>query len=89
MKFNIESTTQKDIEIAIKYNATYDELIKSADIAMKIEKTVFKSRDPLWNKICMFLYSYKLGEMQGKREERAKKGGKNKNDTKRSMEIFK
>lgn len=72
MKFNIEDITDKDIDIAMNFNATWGEVTKALDLVEKI-KPKFDCNDETWRKMCMILYAYKLGEMQGKREERAKK----------------
>lgn len=73
MKYSMENATREDINIATKYNATFDELTGAFDFVEKIENEVFTSKDPVWNKMCMVLYAYKLGLMHGKREERLRK----------------
>lgn len=67
MKYSIENITKEDIAIATKYNATYKELVSAYDLVEIIEN------DPMYNKACIALFAYKLGQMQGKREERARK----------------
>lgn len=76
MKYNIENATKEDIAIVAKYNATFGELRSTVDFVERIEKEVFTSNDQMWNKMCMVLYAYKLGVMQGKREERARRRSK-------------
>ncbi|WP_394875191.1 hypothetical protein [Clostridium neonatale] len=71
MKFNIEDITDKDVDIAMNFKSTYGELVKAHDLAEKL-KSRFDCNDEVWRKICMILYAYKLGEMQGTRNERAK-----------------
>lgn len=73
MKYSIENVTKEDITIATKYNATFGELRSTVDFVERLENEVFTSSDPMWNKMCMVLYAYKLGVMQGKREERARR----------------
>lgn len=73
MRYSIENATKEDIEIVTKYNATFGELRSAVDFVERIENQVFTSNDEIWNKMCMVLYAYKLGQMQGKREERARK----------------
>lgn len=77
MKYNLENITKEDIEKVIKHNATFEELESVFDFIEKIENEACISNEPTWDKMCIALYGYKLGEMQGKREERArrKKGG--------------
>lgn len=74
MGYNIENVTKEDIEILTKYDATFEELISARNFSKRIEYEVFTSNNEMWNKINLVLYSYKLGQMQGKREERARKG---------------
>lgn len=74
MRYSIENATKEDIEIVAKYNATFRELRSTVDFVERIENQVFTSDDEIWNKMCMVLYAYKLGQMQGKREERARRG---------------
>lgn len=71
MKFNIETITNEDVEIAMNYNATFGECSKTIDLVNKI-RPKFDCSDPTWDKMCLALYAYKLGEMQGKRAERAR-----------------
>lgn len=70
---NIENVTEEDIITIIKYNATFGELTSIFEIAEKIKKRSFQSKDPMWEKMCMGLYFYKLGEIQGKRKERVRR----------------
>ncbi len=74
MLYNIENVTKEDIEILAKYDANFEELISAGNFAERIENEVFTSNNEMWNKINLVLYAYKLGQMQGKREERARKG---------------
>jgi len=74
MGYNIENVTKEDIEILTKYDATFEELISARNFSERIENEVFTSNNEMWNKINLVLYAYKLGQMQGKREERARKG---------------
>lgn len=74
MGYNIENVTKEDIEILTKYDATFEELISARNFSKRIEYEVFTSNNEMWNKINLVLYSYKLGQMQDKREERARKG---------------
>ncbi|NFG22409.1 hypothetical protein FDF11_01755 [Clostridium botulinum] len=75
MKFNIKNITDNDIEKIMRYNATFGKFINMMDLAEKL-KPRFDCNDEVWQKMCMILYAYKLGEMQGKREERLKRKGK-------------
>ena len=75
MEFNIENITDEDIKKVMNYNATYEELMKAHDLVTgKLDK--FKCNEPIWRNMCMVLYAYKLGEMQGKRTERARRKNK-------------
>ena len=76
MEFNIEKITDKDIEKVMNYNATYGELMKAHDLVTGKLENKFKCNDPIWENMCMVLYAYKLGEMQGKRTERARRKNK-------------
>lgn len=73
MKYNLENITKEDIEKVIKHNATFEELESVFDFIEKIENEAYISNVPTWNKMCIALYGYKLGEMQGKRQERARR----------------
>lgn len=73
MKNSINNITKEDIIAVIKYNATFGELTSIVEVAEEIEKRCFSCKDPIWDKMCMGLYFYKLGEMQGKREERSRR----------------
>lgn len=73
MKNSIENITREDVLAAIKYNATFGELESIFDLVKIIENESMKCSDLIWQKMCVALYAYKLGEMQGKREERMKK----------------
>lgn len=70
MKYNIENITREDIKITSKYNATYEELMSAFDLAEIMENEIIQCNEPMWRKMCMVLYAYKLGVMHGKREER-------------------
>lgn len=68
MKYSIENITKEDIAIATKYNSTYKELVSAYDLVEII------GNDPIMNnKACIALVAYKLGQIQGKREERARR----------------
>lgn len=73
MKYNLENITKEDIEKVIKHNATFEELESVFDFIEKIENEAYISNVPTWKKMCIALYGYKLGEMQGKRQERARR----------------
>ena len=72
MKLNIETITSKDINIVKNYNATYEEVEKAIDLIDYL-KPKYRCNEELWEKMSIILYAYKLGEMQGKRYERAKR----------------
>ena len=74
MGYNIENVTKEDIEILAKYDATFEELISARNFLERIENEVFTSNNEMWNKVNLVLYAYKLGQMQGKRIQRARKG---------------
>lgn len=74
MGYNIENVTKEDIEILAKYDATFEELISARNFLERIENEVLTSNNEMWNKVNLVLYAYKLGQMQGKRKERARKG---------------
>ena len=73
MKYSIENATKEDIEILAKYDATFEELISARNSLERIENEVFTSNNEMWNKVNLVLYAYKLGQMQGKREERTRR----------------
>ncbi|MDU1033995.1 hypothetical protein [Clostridium sp.] len=73
MKYSIENATKEDIEILAKYDATFEELISARNFLERIENEVFTSNNEMWNKVNLVLYAYKLGQMQGKREERTRR----------------
>lgn len=76
MESNIEKITDKDINIVRKYSAEFGEMSKAIDLIESL-KPKYECEDELWVKMSMILYAYKLGEMQGKREERARRKVKN------------
>lgn len=78
MKYNIENVKEEDIVAAIKYNGTFREIQRTVEIIKRIESEAYPSKDPMWNKANICLYVYQLGAMQGKREERARRKGGNK-----------
>lgn len=71
MEYNIE-TVKEDIRSVIKYNAKFDE-VKAAIEVVKTIENAFPTNDLIWSKMEICLYAYKLGEMQGKRKERARR----------------
>lgn len=73
MRYSIENVTKEDIEILAKYEATFEECRGSIDFCRRVENEVFPSNDEMWNRMCMVLYAYKLGQIQGKREERERR----------------
>lgn len=73
MEYNLENITKDDIEKVIKYNATFGELTSIKAVAEEIEKRTLSCKDPMWAKMILGLYFYKLGEMQGKRKDRARR----------------
>ena len=73
MKNSIENITREDINIIKKYDATYSEGLSAIDFVEIIENEIIKCDEPTWEKMYIALYAYKLGEMYGKREERAKR----------------
>ncbi len=75
MNFNIKNITDNDIEKIMRYDATFGEFINMMDLVKKLQMK-FSCDNEHWNKMCMVLYTYKLGVMQGKREERLKRKGK-------------
>lgn len=80
MKYNIKTITDKDIEVVMNYNAEFGEITKAIDL-IKCLKPKYGCNDELWEKMSLVLYAYKLGEMQGKRAERAKKAATSKTDS--------
>lgn len=72
MELNINKITEKDINIVKKYNAKFGEISKAIDL-MENLKPKYECNDELFQKMSMILYAYKLGEMNGKRQERARK----------------
>ena len=73
MKFVIDNKiTEADIDVVMNYNTIFGEDIDALELSSKIEEK-FNCSNEQWNKICIALFAYKLGEMQGKRQERAKK----------------
>lgn len=85
MKYSIENITREDINITSKYNATYEELMSAFDLAGIMENEIIQCNEPTWRKMCMVLYSYKLGVMHGKREERSREN----NSKRKAMEQVK
>lgn len=73
MEKTIKNISKEDIITTIKYKATFEELQSVFELVEEIEKEVFPCKDPIYAKMCIGLYFYKLGEMQGKREERARR----------------
>ena len=73
MGYNIKNITDEDIRKVLNCEFTVEELSKAFDLATEKLETKIKGNNPLWDKMCITLYAYKLGEMQGKRAERAKK----------------
>lgn len=86
MKYNIENVTEEDIAIATKVKVTFGELKSTYDLVKIIKNKAFTSDDPIWEKICMVSYAYKLGQMQGKREERARRRKKQYIDNRKVLE---
>lgn len=72
-KYSIESITDEDIKNVWHYNSTYSDLIKAQELTKKI-KNKLDVDEPMWCNMVSMVMAYKLGEMQGKRQERAKKG---------------
>lgn len=72
MEFNIENVTKGDINVIMKYDAKIGEMSKARSMIIDLEKT-YDDTNAEWTKMCMMLFAYKLGEMQGKRQERARK----------------
>ena len=72
MEYNIE-TVKEDIRSVIKYNAKFDEVKAAIEVVKTIENETFPTNDLIWSKMEICLYAYKLGEMQGKRKERARR----------------
>ena len=70
---NIENLTEEDIITVIKYNATFSELTSIVEIVEKIEKRSFPSKDPMWAKMCIGLYFYKLGGNAREKKRKSKK----------------
>ena len=64
--------TDKDINIVKNYNTTLKELSKARELITNLEPE-YELNSEVWEKACILLYAYKLGEMQGKREERARR----------------
>lgn len=73
MNNSIKNITREDINITSKYNATYEELTSAFDLVEIMENEIIQCNEPTWRKMCIALYSYKLGVMHGKREEREKR----------------
>ena len=73
-EFSMKNITEEDINIAIKYNATYEELTIAHDVIIEKIKSKFPSyNSSTWFEMLTVIIAYKLGQMQGKREERAKR----------------
>lgn len=72
MELRINKITEKDINTVMNYNADFEETTKAIDLIGNLNPK-YECNDELWQKMSMILYAYKLGEMQGKRQERAKK----------------
>lgn len=64
--------TDKDINIVKHYNSTFKELSKARELITNLEPE-YELNSEVWEKTCLILYAYKLGIMQGKREERARR----------------
>lgn len=71
----IKNITHGDIEnIVSNYDLTFGEVAGSLsliDIIKKFNK--FDNNDAKWNAACAMAFTFKLGEMQGKREERSRR----------------
>ena len=73
--FNLGSITKKDIELISKYtDSSCEELEIAKSISDNIDK-IFPTNELTWNKMVLVAFAFKLGEIQGKRQERSKKGG--------------
>ena len=68
----VKNVTKGDINVIMKYDAKIGEMSKARNMIRDLEKT-YDSQNSECTKMCMMLFAYKLGEMQGKRQERARK----------------
>ena len=71
----IKNITHGDIENIVKnYDLTFGEVSGAIDLTDIIKKfNKFDNNDIKWNTACAMAFAFKLGEMQGKREERSKR----------------
>lgn len=70
----IKNITHGDIENIVKnYDLTFGEVSGAIDLMDIIKKfNKFDNNDIKWNTACAMAFAFKLGEMQGKREERSR-----------------
>ena len=74
-KLSFKSINYGDIENIVKnYDLTFGELTGAIDLMDIIKKfNKFDNGDLKWNTACAMAFAFKLGETQGKREERARR----------------
>lgn len=72
--FNLGSITKKDIELIYKYDDSFDDMPNANKLLKAVEKKFNGISGHVSTNVAI-VFAFKLGEMQGKRQERTKKGG--------------